>query len=195
MMKIFHFKLDGDYVRSLDERNKLVEENINFVWFIIRRYFKVFISKYPYLQDDTFSEGCIGLCKAADYFDSKKGIEFTTFAAVCIKGQIFKFISRYVKKHYRADIDSFEKCIYKNTHGEEIRIEDRLAGNENVDIENVHVIRSCIKRSKIEDIQKITYLREKGYTQKEIGKILRTNQMTICRKLGKLKSEINILGK
>ncbi|EGT4047054.1 hypothetical protein ERM65_03620 [Clostridioides difficile] len=134
-MKIFHFKLDGDYVRSLEERNKLVEENINFVWFIIRRYFKVFISKYPYLQDDTFSEGCIGLCKAADYFDSKKGIEFTTFAAV------------------------------------------------------------CIKRSKIEDIQKITYLREKGYTQKEIGKILRTNQMTICRKLGKLKSEINILGK
>lgn len=57
-------------------------------------------------------------------------------------------------------------------YGEEIRIEDRLAGNENVDIENVHVIRSCIKRSKIEDTEN-NILKEKGYTQKEIGKILR----------------------
>ncbi|MCV2273034.1 hypothetical protein OCS97_018410 [Clostridioides difficile] len=70
-----------------------------------------------------------------------------------------------------------------------------MAGNENVDIENVHVIRSCIKRSKIEDIQKITYLREKGYTQERIGKILGTSQASIYRRLKKLKAEINILGK
>lgn len=43
-----------------------------------------------------FSEGCIGLCKAADYFDNKKVLNLPLLQ-LCIKGQIFKFISRYVK--------------------------------------------------------------------------------------------------
>ncbi|CZT61144.1 hypothetical protein CDFC105_104019 [Clostridioides difficile] len=106
-----------------------------------------------------------------------------------------RFTTGYVKKHYRNDIDSFEKCIYRDNYGEEIRIEDRLAGNENVDIENVRVIRSCIKRSEIKDIQKIVCLREKGYTQQEISKVLGTSQTSIYRRLKKLKTEINILGK
>ncbi|EQH16148.1 RNA polymerase sigma factor, sigma-70 family protein [Clostridioides difficile DA00211] len=186
--------MDGDYVRSLEERNKLFEDNINLVHFIISRYFNYFLRKYPYLKEDLFQEGYIGLHKATCCFDESKG-KFSTIAFPYILGYLTKFTTRYVKKHYRSDIDSFEKCIYKNTYGEEIRIEDRLAGNENVDIENVHVIRSCIKRSKIEDIQKITYLREKGYTQERIGKILGTSQASIYRRLKKLKAEINILGK
>ncbi|MGO0861661.1 sigma-70 family RNA polymerase sigma factor [Clostridioides difficile] len=181
-------------MRSLEERNKLVEDNINLVHFIINKHFKYFLRKYPYLQEDLFQEGSIGLYKSTCYFDENRG-KFSTIAGVYILGHLKTFTTRYVKKHYRNDIDSFEKCVYRNTYNEEIRIEDRLAGNESIDIENVYVIRSCVKRSKIKDIQKIVYLREKGYTQKEIGKMFGVNQITICRRLGKLKSEINILGK
>ncbi|EGT4848582.1 TPA: sigma-70 family RNA polymerase sigma factor [Clostridioides difficile] len=194
MMKIFHFKLDGDYVRSLEERNKLFEDNINLVHFIISRYFNYFLRKYPYLKEDLFQEGYIGLHKATCCFDESKG-KFSTIAFPYISGHLKRFTTGYVKKHYRNDIDSFEKCIYRDNYGEEIRIEDRLAGNENVDIENVRVIRSCIKRSEIKDIQKIVCLREKGYTQQEISKVLGTSQTSIYRRLKKLKTEINILGK
>ncbi|WP_334300899.1 winged helix-turn-helix transcriptional regulator [Clostridioides difficile] len=38
-------------------------------------------------------------------------------------------------------------------------------------------------------------LREKGYTQQEISKVLGTSQTSIYRRLKKLKTEINILGK
>lgn len=181
-------------MRSLEERNKLFEDNINLVHFIINKHFKCFLRKYPYLKEDLFQEGSIGLYKATCYFDENKGT-FSTIAWPYILGHLMRFTTRYVKKHYRNDIDSFEKCIYRNAYGEEIRIEDRLAGNESIDIESVHVIKSCIKRSEIKDIQKIVCLRQKGYTQKEIGRMLGTNQITICRRLGKLKSEINILGK
>ncbi|MCC0697427.1 sigma-70 family RNA polymerase sigma factor [Clostridioides sp. ES-S-0048-02] len=181
-------------MRSLEERNKLVEDNIDLVHFIINKYFKYFLGRYPYLQEDLFQEGSIGLYKATFCFDESKG-KFSTIAFQYILGYLMTFTTRYVKKHYRSDIDSFEKCVYENDSGEGIRIEDRLASNENIDIESVHVIRSCIKRSEIKDIQKIVYLREKGYTQKEISKVLGTNQTAISRRLGKLKAEINILGK
>ncbi|MCC0654805.1 MULTISPECIES: sigma-70 family RNA polymerase sigma factor [unclassified Clostridioides] len=181
-------------MRSLEERNKLFEDNINLVHFIISRYFNYFLRKYPYLKEDLFQEGCIGLYKATCCFDERKG-KFSTIAFPYALGYLMKFTTRYVKKHYRSDIDSFEKCVYRNASDEEIRIEDRLASNENIDVENIHAIRSCIKRSEIKDIQKIVCLREKGYTQQEISKVLRTNQAAISRRLGKLKAEIDILGK
>lgn len=181
-------------MRSLEERNKLVEDNMNLVPFIINKYFKYFLRKYPNLQEDLFQEGYIGLYKATYRFDENKG-KFSTIAFPRILGCLRRFTTRYVKKHYRSDIDSFEKCVYRNTSGEEIRIEDRLSSNENIDIENVYVIRSCVKISEIKDIQKIVYLREKGYTQQEIGKMLGTSQVTIGRRLRELKAEINILRK
>ncbi|MCC0682723.1 sigma-70 family RNA polymerase sigma factor [Clostridioides sp. ES-S-0005-03] len=181
-------------MRSLEERNKLFEDNIFLVPFIINKHFKCFLRKYPYLREDLFQEGYIGLCKATSCFDESKG-KISTIAFPYILGYLMKFTTRYVKKHYRCDIDSFEKCVYRNDSDKGIRMEDRLASNENVDIENVHVIRSCIKRSEIKDIQKIVYLREKGYTQKEISKVLGTNQTAIFRRLEELKAEINILGK
>ncbi|EMJ5513362.1 sigma-70 family RNA polymerase sigma factor [Clostridioides difficile] len=181
-------------MRSLEERNKLFEDNINLVHFIISRYFNCFLRKYPYLKEDLFQEGYIGLHKATCCFDESKG-KFSTIAFSYISGYLKTFTNKYAKKHYRNDIDSFEKCIYRDTYGEEIRIEDKLASNESIDIESVHVIRSCIKRSKIKNIQKLVYLREKGYSQKEIGKMLGTSQASIYRRLKKLKVEINMLGK
>ncbi|MBY2477581.1 sigma-70 family RNA polymerase sigma factor [Clostridioides difficile] len=181
-------------MRSLDERNKLFEDNMNLVPFVINKYFKCFLRKYPYLREDLFQEGSIGLYKATYCFDESKG-KFSTIAFPCILGCLRRFATRYVKKHYRSDIDSFEKCFYKNVYGEEIRIEDRLASNDNIEIENVYVIKSCVKVSKIKDIQKIVCFREKGYTQREISKMLGISQMTVCRRLRELKSEINILRK
>ncbi|WP_227832581.1 sigma factor [Clostridioides sp. ZZV14-6387] len=147
-------------MRSLDERNKLFEDNMNLVPFVINKYFKCFLRKYPYLREDLFQEGSIGLYKATYCFDENKG-KFSTIAFPYILGYLRKFTTRYVKKHYRSDIDSFEKCFYKNAYGEEIRIEDRLASNDNIDIENVYVIKSCVKISKIKDIQKIVCFRGK----------------------------------
>ena len=38
--------------------------------------------------DDLFQAGCMGLVKAADNFDSKRGFEFSTYAVPVILGEI-----------------------------------------------------------------------------------------------------------
>ena len=38
--------------------------------------------------DDLYSAGCIGLLKAADAFDSERGVKFSTYAVPVILGEI-----------------------------------------------------------------------------------------------------------
>ena len=86
-------------MRTKEEIEKLVEENISLVDFILYKHFRPFINLYPYLVDDLKQEGCIGLIKAAEQFDATKGA-FTTIATFKIKNAMLRFYQRYVKKHY-----------------------------------------------------------------------------------------------
>lgn len=82
-----------------DNKRKLVEDNINLVHFIIRKYFKNATKQY----DDYFQTGCLGLCKAALNFDDSRDIKFSTYAASIIIGTIKRYrrdnnIIRYPRK-------------------------------------------------------------------------------------------------
>ncbi len=64
-------------------RNRLIEENLNLVHACARRFAGRGIE-----YDDLFGAGCIGLIKAADGFDSERGLCFSTYAVPSIIGEI-----------------------------------------------------------------------------------------------------------
>lgn len=46
-------------------------------------------------QEDIERAAMIGLLHAIDYFEPERGLKFSTFAVVCIRGQILRLISSY----------------------------------------------------------------------------------------------------
>ena len=66
-----------------DERNELVEQNMGLVHACANK-FRGKGAEY----DDLFQAGCLGLVKAADAFDSTRGVRFSTYAVPVILGEI-----------------------------------------------------------------------------------------------------------
>jgi RNA polymerase sigma-B factor len=69
-------------------RHELVEMHVPLVRFFVRRYAG---RSQPY--DDLLQAGCLGLVKAVDRFDPERGLQFSTYAAAKIVGEI--------KRHFR----------------------------------------------------------------------------------------------
>ena len=67
----------------MQDRNKLIETNVRLVHSCCKRFVARGIE-----YDDIFQVGCIGLVKAADGFDSTRGLCFSTYAVANIIGEI-----------------------------------------------------------------------------------------------------------
>ena len=76
------YKLDA-------EKQQLVLKNQALVRTVIRDKFSVYREYY----DDMFQEGLIGLMKAVARYEPDKGAQLSTFAYLCIKNEIQKFVS------------------------------------------------------------------------------------------------------
>lgn len=64
-------------------RNELIESNVRLVHACCKRFVGRGIE-----YDDLFQVGCVGLVKAADHFDSERGLCFSTYAVPTIIGEI-----------------------------------------------------------------------------------------------------------
>lgn len=71
-------------------REQLVILNQGLIYKMMQPYLK----DYKSSKDDLISEGNIGLLKAIDRFDPKKGRKFSTFATPYIKGQLSAYASQ-----------------------------------------------------------------------------------------------------
>lgn len=69
-------------------RQRLIEMHLPMVRYFARRY-----AGGPEPMDDLVQAGCIGLVKAVDRFDLARGVEFSSFAAPTILGEI--------RRHFR----------------------------------------------------------------------------------------------
>ncbi|MBQ7541947.1 MAG: RNA polymerase sporulation sigma factor SigK [Clostridia bacterium] len=67
-------------------RDMLIEHNLRLVAHIIKKYYASCDD-----QDDLISIGTIGLIKAVNTFDPKKGARLATYAARCIENEILMF--------------------------------------------------------------------------------------------------------
>lgn len=69
-----------------DARNKLVEHNIPLVYLIARKY------HHPDFFEDFISEGVVGLIRASEKFNWRKGFKFSTYATFWIRKYMSDFL-------------------------------------------------------------------------------------------------------
>ena len=69
------------------EQNKLVEDNLNLVWYTMRTYYPKRFT--PDNEQDFFQIGCLGLIQAASTYDEHPDLAFSTYAVNSIRKQRF----------------------------------------------------------------------------------------------------------
>ena len=72
-----------------EARDKLIIENMPLVRHVANRFARDVSD-----TDDLFQEGCIGLLKALENYDSERGTKFSTYAVPYILGEIRAFLRR-----------------------------------------------------------------------------------------------------
>lgn len=160
----------------LMSKQQLIEDNMNLVYYVINKYYPTYIC-----EEDVIQEGMVGLCKAANSYDSDKGI-FSTFACHCILNQI-RYYFRQNSKHY--NVLSYEGVI-NNVEDESITFLDTISGDKDVDLGVINFRMFYDKLS--ESDQKFLDLLA-DHTECEIGEILGISQSGISRKKMKLKKK------
>jgi RNA polymerase sporulation-specific sigma factor len=102
-----------------DARRRLIEHNLRLVAHIIKKHYANARD-----QEDLVSIGTVGLIKAVDSFDGRKGSRLATYAARCIENEILMHF-RTVKKTER-DI-SLSEPIDADSEGNPLTLMDVLA--------------------------------------------------------------------
>jgi len=94
------------------EQQKLAEENMALVGQVIKERVdnphKIGIFTYK----DLFQIGCIGLCKAAETYDSTGNVEFSTYAYILIRNEIYKSLEYATVRRRREQILDPEDTVF-----------------------------------------------------------------------------------
>ncbi|MBU3190566.1 FliA/WhiG family RNA polymerase sigma factor [Clostridium bowmanii] len=127
----------------VDVREQIVKSNIPLVKYIASR---VIIGKTKYVQyEDLISYGMLGLMDALGKFDETKGMKFSSYASIRIKGAMIDELRKNspISKgamdklnSYNAAIERLQKLLYREPTNHEIAKELGITINEVADIEN-----------------------------------------------------------
>ncbi len=118
---------EADYLKKckagdLEARNILVEYNLRLVAHIVKKY-----NNFERDLDDLLSIGTIGLIKAINTYDIKKGNRLVTYASRCIENEILMML-RQERKH--AKEFSLYEPIGTDKEGNEISLLDIVENDE-----------------------------------------------------------------
>lgn len=108
-------------------KNKLIKENMNLVYFLIKRYYPTCIA-----NEDVIQEGMVGLCKAASTYEEGKS-KFSTYASNCIMNQIKNYFIKNAKHNQVLSLD-YE---IKTDDGSTCSMGDTLIGELDIDLDDV----------------------------------------------------------
>ena len=118
-------------------KEKIVSDNTGLVWSIARR----FVNR-GYDLEELYQIGCIGLLKACDRFESRYGVQFSTYAVPLIAGEIKRFlrdngaikVSRILKQNGYKISKAKEALLHK--YGREATL-DELADYTGLCVEDI----------------------------------------------------------
>ena len=168
-------------------RNQLIERNLRLVAHIARKY-----QSPEDEMDDLISIGTIGLLKATDTFDLRKGSKLATYAARCIDNELLMMF-RSRKKNVR-EVSLYEP-VGTDKEGNEIHLMDILESqDEDVPVnfekkENSLRLYQCIETHLTPQEKEILILRYGLYGRKP------TTQRVIAKRLGISRSYVSRIEK
>ncbi|MDP4153022.1 MAG: RNA polymerase sporulation sigma factor SigK [Bacillota bacterium] len=164
-------------------RDVLIERNLRLVVHIIKKYYSSIND-----QDDLISIGTMGLIKAIDTFDIKKGTHLATYAARCIENEILMYFRSYKKS--AGDI-SLNDPIDTDKDGNTLSLIDILSCEEsiidNVDLENRVTLLHKFMDSMLTDRERNIIIMRYGLngtkpkTQQQIAKLLNISRSYVSR--------------
>lgn len=169
---------------DMQARRKLIEHNMRLVAHIARKYTAT--AREP---DDLISIGAVGLIKAIDTYNYKKGSRLATYAARCIENEILMQL-RSDKKRSR-EVSLFEP-IGTDREGNEINLCDIMETNGRDTLEVLitnqnlkklgPAFSSCLKKRE----QQVLCMRYglcgyEEYTQREIAQQMQVSRSYISR--------------
>ena len=96
--------------KDMSARDDLICSNYRLCFFLAKRYANLGV---PFM--DLVQEGATALIKAVDNFDISKGVKFSTYATICIRGQIYRAVNQQsrdvrVPEHVYADYRIVQNC-------------------------------------------------------------------------------------
>jgi RNA polymerase sporulation-specific sigma factor len=107
-----------------EARRKLIEHNMRLVAHVIKKFEHTGEEK-----EDLISIGTIGLIKAINTFNHKRGTRLATYAARCIENEILMFLRSNVKRKQEI---SLQEPIGVDKEGNEITLMEVLANDESI---------------------------------------------------------------
>ena len=170
-------------------KENLILDNIKLIYYVLK---KLHLSGE---SDEYFDIGMIGLCKAADTYDTDKKIAFTTYAYKCITTQILYEIKSRNSNKSKINYNTISLSKPLATDGDrDILLEDVLANDINIEEE------ICYKETleeldkyidKLPPREKVVLIYHYGlngvrkHTQCEIADILKISQPQVSRSIKK----------
>lgn len=165
-----------------EARNRLVEHNLRLVAHIIKKYYSAVRD-----QDDLISIGTIGLMKAVDTFDYKKGVRLATYASRCVENEILMYFRANKKLAQEVSLTEpidTDREGHSLTLMDVIAAEDTLADDLDIKVNGRNLYR-YIEESLDEREKEIIALRfglnGKPLTQKVIAKKLGISRSYVSR--------------
>lgn len=168
---------------SKEAKNLLIERNLRLVVYIAKKFESTGIG-----VEDLTSIGTIGLIKAVNTFEHRKGIKLATYASRCIENEILMFIRKTQPLKNEVSID---EPLNVDWDGNELLLSDVLGTDS--DCVNRGIEQDAERRVLNEAVarlgereHKIMVLRfglsgEKEHTQKEVADIIGISQSYISR--------------
>lgn len=106
---------------DLEARRRLIEHNLRLVAHVIKKF------EHPGEEkEDLISIGSIGLIKAIDTFDRRKGTRLATYAVKCISNELLMHFRAGRKHNYV----SLHESIGNDKEGNEITLLEIVAGDD-----------------------------------------------------------------
>lgn len=155
------------------EINRLIEDNIKLVWFVMNKYYRLFVG-----DEDLVQGGMLGLVQAANKWDKNKS-EFSTYAVPAIRNGILREL---MKKDKHKGVISLDTSVVR-VNGDELPIMDCIVGEEDVDYVDVD---SLIKRLNPKDAE-ILKLRLSGMSQTDIAEKCGVSRQSIQLRLARIR--------
>ena len=75
----------------MNKRDKLIEDHLNYVHWVIRSFIHVNPAVCGLEYDDLYQEGCIALWRASKTFDGQQGAQFHSFAISVIRNHLVDY--------------------------------------------------------------------------------------------------------
>jgi RNA polymerase sigma factor for flagellar operon FliA len=117
-----------------DERERLILEHVGLVRYIVGRVAVRLPESVE--REDLESAGIVGLIKAADRFEPRRGVKFATYATAVVRGEVMEllrsrdWVPRSVRKRFREleqALAELRRQLGRQPSEEEVRVALRLS--------------------------------------------------------------------